>query len=261
MIYGLLLDPKTGIAGDMLIGSLAWMLKEKKGKKELSNLTNKFNDAAKSLGFQIQLSDKKDGYLVSTTSSREQMSFETLKNILQELSTTLEINSAYRDLAYQAINNLFRAEKYSHRHMFRTEYEEGPEQHMHLHEAHDAIIDVLFTAILLEKLRVDLQRVFVLKPIPLGKGMIKFSHGTLKVPVPAVQYLLKGIEDMFKQGNFRTELTTPTGLAILLALSPTPLKRSQQRRIGKKILKGKGYGHKKLKVENALIAHLVKSKD
>ncbi len=263
MTHGLLLDPRTGIAGDMLIGALSWIFQEKNGECALNQIVAEFNNSANEWGFRIQFNGMNGGYLVDTVSDEEQMPFETLKSILHQLGAKLRIGDSYLSLAYKSIENLFSAERHSHATMYGGDHGKTwankDKTKYHLHEAHDAIIDVLFTAVLLEKLDVNLQRVFVVKPIPLGRGTITFSHGTLKVPVPAVRHLMRNAaDDIFEQGHICEELTTPTGLAILLALSPIPLGREQYDNIGTKVFKGKGYGHKKLPIENSLIAYLVK---
>lgn len=261
--YGLLLDPRTGIAGDMLIGALSWILQQKNSEKELGLLVDEFNTLTNEWGFQIQLRKMSEGYLVTTVVCQEEMLFATLKSILHQLGTALGVGSAYLDLAHRSLENLFSAEMHSHKAMYSNDRGEPlvdkdqMKHQLHLHEAHDAIVDMLFTAMLLEKLKVDLQKIFVVKPIPLGRGTITFSHGTLEVPVPAVRYLMKSMGDIFEQGNINTELTTPTGLSILLALTPTPVERSQSDQVGKKLFVGKGYGHKKFSVENALTAYLI----
>jgi hypothetical protein len=57
-------------------------------------------------------------------------------------------------------------------------------------------------------------------PVSLGGGMITFSHGTLPVPAPATQNIIKRFNIPVKQGPVNFELFTPTGAAILAALFP-----------------------------------------
>lgn len=92
----------------------------------------------------------------------------------------------------------------------------------HLHEAgaDDALVDILGTLYLLEKLGIE---EIISSPVNLGGGFVKTSHGELPVPAPAVGELLKNIP-VYSHGS--SELTTPTGAALLVSLvnnfSPFP---------------------------------------
>ena len=93
---------------------------------------------------------------------------------------------------------------------------------VHLHEvgAVDAILDVVGAIWGLELLGVD--RVFC-GPIALGDGTVHAAHGVLPVPAPATLKLLEGLPVRSgPQGS--GELVTPTGAALVKVLSsgPTP---------------------------------------
>ena len=95
----------------------------------------------------------------------------------------------------------------------------APER-VHLHEvgAVDAIVDVVGAVWGFDLLGVD--RVYC-APISLGDGFVQAAHGTLPVPAPATLKLLEGI-------TVRTgppdsgELVTPTGAALVKVLSDGP---------------------------------------
>ena len=93
---------------------------------------------------------------------------------------------------------------------------------VHLHEvgAVDAILDVVGAIWGLELLGVE--RVFC-GPIALGDGSVRAAHGLLPVPAPATLKLLEGIPvSPGPEGS--GELVTPTGAALVRVLSsgPTP---------------------------------------
>ena len=90
-----------------------------------------------------------------------------------------------------------------------------PPAEVHFHEVggHDAIIDVVGTAIALELLGVDEVRS---APVALGHGTVRGAHGVLPSPPPAVAALLEGIPVLGV--DLAEELTTPTGAALLRAL-------------------------------------------
>jgi uncharacterized protein (TIGR00299 family) protein len=86
----------------------------------------------------------------------------------------------------------------------------------HFHEVggHDAIVDIVGTATALELLGVD---TVTSSAVATGTGVVRTSHGLLPNPVPAVVDLLEGIPSYGLDVN--AELTTPTGAAILAAMS------------------------------------------
>ena len=91
-----------------------------------------------------------------------------------------------------------------------------PPEQVHFHEvgALDAIIDVVGTCAALELLEVDQVHA---SPVANGIGMIRSAHGALPNPPPAVVELLR--EAPVYGLDIPIELTTPTGAALLAALS------------------------------------------
>lgn len=88
--------------------------------------------------------------------------------------------------------------------------------HVHFHEvgAIDSIADIVGSAIGLDYLNVD---EFTARSVPTGSGTVKAAHGIMPVPTPATATLLKGIP--LAASNIKTELTTPTGAAILATVA------------------------------------------
>ena len=91
-----------------------------------------------------------------------------------------------------------------------------PVDEVHFHEVggHDAIIDIVGTAAALEVLGVD---EITASSVALGTGMVSAAHGMLPNPSPAAVRLLQGIPTYGRATTI--ELTTPTGAALLSALS------------------------------------------
>ena len=87
---------------------------------------------------------------------------------------------------------------------------------VHFHEvgAVDSIADIVGTAIALDLLGIE--RIFA-SPVPTGHGFITIAHGRCSIPAPATAELLTGIP--LAASSVEAELTTPTGAAILAALS------------------------------------------
>jgi uncharacterized protein (TIGR00299 family) protein len=83
---------------------------------------------------------------------------------------------------------------------------------VHFHEvgAIDSIADIVGSAIGLDYLNID---EFTSRSVPTGHGTIKAAHGIMPIPTPATAALLKGAP--LAASTIKTELTTPTGAAIL----------------------------------------------
>ncbi len=83
---------------------------------------------------------------------------------------------------------------------------------VHFHEvgALDSIADIVGSAIGLDYLNID---EFTSRSVPTGHGTIKAAHGIMPIPTPATAALLKGAP--LAPSPIKTELTTPTGAAIL----------------------------------------------
>jgi len=84
----------------------------------------------------------------------------------------------------------------------------------------DSILDVVMAAYCIKK--VAASAVFA-TPIKPGRGLIKIAHGTHPVPPPATMQLLLGMPVATTPAAITAEnieLSTPTGVAILKALSP-----------------------------------------
>ena len=86
---------------------------------------------------------------------------------------------------------------------------------VHLHELGglDTILDVVGVFLGMELLKIE--RVFA-SPLPLGSGYIQSAHGTIPLPAPATLALLEGVPIVGSE--FKKELVTPTGAAILTSL-------------------------------------------
>ncbi|HXT17748.1 MAG TPA: nickel pincer cofactor biosynthesis protein LarC [Gemmatimonadaceae bacterium] len=95
-----------------------------------------------------------------------------------------------------------------------------PPEEVHLHEvgAVDAILDVVGTIWGLEKLGIE--RVYC-GPIALGDGTVRAAHGLLPVPAPATLKLLEG-HPVRPGPESSGELVTPTGAALVRVLSSGP---------------------------------------
>jgi uncharacterized protein (TIGR00299 family) protein len=86
---------------------------------------------------------------------------------------------------------------------------------VHFHEvgALDSIADIAGSAIALDLLAVER---FTSSTVATGSGTVKCAHGVMPVPAPATAQLLMGVP--LRPCPIRSELTTPTGAAILTSI-------------------------------------------
>lgn len=122
-----------------------------------------------------------------------------------------------------------------------------PLEEVHFHEvgAIDSIVDIVGTAILINKINPDR---IISSVVNDGYGFIECAHGTMAVPVPATSEIFAESKVKFRQIDIDTELVTPTGAAIISELAEdfTTLPAMVIEKIGW------GTGSKDLKIPNVL---------
>ncbi len=122
-----------------------------------------------------------------------------------------------------------------------------PLEEVHFHEvgAIDSIIDIVGTAVLINKINPD---IIISSVVNDGYGFIECAHGTMSVPVPATSEIFANSNVKFRQIDIDTELVTPTGAAIIAELAEdfTTLPAMVTDKIGW------GTGSKDLKIPNVL---------
>jgi pyridinium-3,5-bisthiocarboxylic acid mononucleotide nickel chelatase len=195
-------DPSFGASGDMFLGGLA----------DLVGSTDELVQGLATLGI--------DGYSIhSETVTRNGIA---ANRVYVETTPThtarrwLEIDEL---IAEADLPDFVRA---GSRRTFRRLGEVEAQQHqvdindVHFHEvgAIDAIVDIVGTWILLDRLDV---RNVVVGPVGIGHGTVKAAHGLLPLPAPATSGLLVGMPVRSLDTNMET--CTPTGAALLRELS------------------------------------------
>jgi len=122
-----------------------------------------------------------------------------------------------------------------------------PLENVHFHEvgAIDSIIDIIGTAVLINKINPDIIYSSVVND---GYGFIECAHGTIPVPVPATSEIFAASQVVTRQIDIDTELVTPTGAAIIAELASTygVMPTMNVKKIGW------GAGTKELKIPNIL---------
>ncbi len=133
------------------------------------------------------------------------------------------------ELVSRVLETLFKAEAEAHG---------EPIEEVHLHEAGspDTIIDIVGAVYILERAGLSREEIYG-TPLAIGRGPIKFSHGVAQAPVPAVVQILKATGYPVIGRAIETEISTPTGVALLVNLVGRVIHTYPLMRI-----KGIGYG-------------------
>ena len=199
---GLIFDPFAGISGDMTVGALLdlglpleWL------QRFVAGL---------GLGDVRVAAERVDRKGIAATRLLLELPHEHAHRHLHHVVKIIEgtgVGPEVRDRAVHAFTLLAQAEAEVHG--------TTPEK-VHFHEvgAADAIIDILSAVAGCAELGVS---EFYTRPVALGRGWVEMAHGNFPVPPPAVLKLLRGIE--VTDPSFEGECTTPTGAALLAALT------------------------------------------
>jgi uncharacterized protein (TIGR00299 family) protein len=135
--------------------------------------------------------------------SKKSRDFKEIKSLLENcpLSETVKSNSL------NIFEKLARAEARIHGCALED---------VHFHELGgiDALVDIVGTALCLEKL--GIHKITASK-LPLGSGFVDCQHGKLPIPAPATIEILKDVPVYGTESS--NELVTPTGAAIIACLA------------------------------------------
>ncbi len=197
-----------GVSGDMVLGALVDVgLSIDSLRNELSKLGVQGYDIEASPDSRSAIS----GTRVSVKTSSATQPRRNLRDILSLIDES-RLSPSVKEKATRIFRRLAQAESRVH----RVEIDQ-----VHFHEvgAVDAIVDIVGTACGLELLGVD--QVYC-SSIPPGSGTVKAEHGRLPVPAPATVELMALANAPFAPPSPHapvTELSTPTGVAIMTTLS------------------------------------------
>jgi uncharacterized protein (TIGR00299 family) protein len=198
-----ILDPFSGIAGDMMLGALVDVGLDPEWLRALPARLG-LDDVA----VRIQRVRRSDIVCTKVDFDIPPQPHGRGISEIREIMARAELPSSVRDRADAAFTALAIAEGEIHG--------VAPER-VHLHEvgAVDAILDIVGSIWGLELLGVE--RVYC-GTIALGDGSVKAAHGVLPVPAPATLKLLEG-HPVRPGPEGAGELVTPTGAALVRVLS------------------------------------------
>lgn len=203
----ILIDPFSGISGDMIIGALLHLGGDfKKLKKDLSKtgVLKNFNIS----WAEDRTNSIKAGNLIISPKKKKisPLSFNEQKKII----SSSDIGNEIKNKSLNMLEKLAESEAISHG--IRKDK-------VVFHElgGWDTIIDLVGISNLLTNMKIEKIYTF---PINVGRGKFKTSHGYFISPAPATEKLLKGFP-IYREGEI--ENTTPTGAVFLNCFSkPVP---------------------------------------
>ncbi len=204
----LYIEPYSGIAGDMFAAAMSGLF------PDLKFLYDGINSLPIHNEFEIDLKNiQKKGIaakqfkvkLINQKSHTHHHHGRTLAEIISIIEAADKIKVEAKELAISIFRKLAEAESTVHGTLTDK---------VHFHEvgAIDAIVDITSAAIMIVELSPD---EIISAPISVGRGTVKSAHGVIPVPSPATAELIKNKPVNYTSIN--TELTTPTGAAILAA--------------------------------------------
>ncbi len=202
----LFIDCSNGVSGDMLLGGLI----------DLGVPYDVINKPLESLGFSedyaLKYEESKSFNLRGIKVSVEDRSSNQKHRKwidIQKMIVSSGLNSILKDRVLKVFGILADAESFVHG-------IQKDEVHFHEIGAIDSLVDIIGVCAAVEYL--NLKYIICDYP-PAGSGFVNTSHGQLPVPVPAVVELAKTHNiKLFSNEHLCGELTTPTGLALLIAL-------------------------------------------
>ncbi len=208
----------AGLSGDMMLGALV----------DLGANMEKMVAAIKSLegvagcrNLKVEIKEvKRRGFRAKKVEIKadepNRLDGSTLIGEVQNSARHLNLSAKAQNLALRTVKTLVETEAKLHGENVEA---------VHLHEAGsiDTLADILGSTVALEDLGLLDAQIYS-TPIAVGGGSFTFSHGIVSSPAPAVVEMLASKGFLMLGGPVDSELTTPTGAAILtnIASGVTP---------------------------------------
>ena len=210
------IDPSiAGISGDMLLASLIDAGANAQAIQEILNLIPEHYSRCKSIILKTEYV-RTHGFRacrinLEISEEEDETSADQFTTANERIIKNSKLSQRASDFALGSIRALVEVESQLH----------GTNVHeTHLHEAGsaDTLADVLGVAAAVDSLEL-FDGDIVSTPVAVGGGHVKFSHGTLSIPAPAVMEIVRRNHIPILGGPEEIELATPTGVCMLANLA------------------------------------------
>jgi pyridinium-3,5-bisthiocarboxylic acid mononucleotide nickel chelatase len=203
----------AGVSGDMFLGTLLDLGANPKRLIAALKLLENPELGYKNVEIKIEQTKRKEFRATKvdvTAQTQNKKNGSELIEIVEKLSLKTSLSEKAIEFASNVIKTLVNAEASIHGNDLSN---------AHLHEVGlvDTPAEIVGTALCLDDLGLFEAKIYS-TPVAVGGGSLKFSHGTVSNPAPATLSILQQNHFQFKGGPIETELTTPTGAAILVNL-------------------------------------------
>jgi len=204
----------AGISGDMFLGALihvgADVNKVVSAIKSLENQVYGYKNVKINVQ-QVLQKEFKATKIDVTAESTSRKNGSKLVEIIEKNAKNLKLSAKAQQFASNVIRTLVNAEAKLHGKALSN---------AHLHEVGlvDTPAEIIGAAVAMEDLGLFNAGIYA-TPVSVGGGLFKFSHGTLSSPAPATLEIFRSKNFPIKGGPVESELTTPTGAAILVNLA------------------------------------------
>ncbi len=209
---------QSGISGDIFLAALLDLIDNpkiilnelKELRNELSGISVLDIDLIKVSRSGVQVNQVK----INIKESKSSRTAAKLKSALNSYLTKRSFSDLAKTYANNVLESLIQAEAEVHGKL---------NEKIHLHELSsvDTLIDIIGVSKILDILGVFKDDFKVLcSKLPLGGGEIESAHGKLPIPAPATVKILEKSKIITFNGPIESELTTPTGAALLVNLKP-----------------------------------------
>ncbi len=205
-----------GISGDMFLSALVDCGADRiKILKKIRLLENLFTGSViKNIDFLTTESNgiKATKFHLDLEERNSERSATEMLKIMVKCCNTAKLSESGRQFAINSLRAIIKVESAIHN--------KSP-KNLHLHEASsiDTAADLIGSAVALEDLDLFDDTIFYTTKVAVGGGITRFSHGIIPNPTNAVLEMLKNLKIPIVGGPVESEVTTPTGVAILFGLN------------------------------------------
>jgi uncharacterized protein (TIGR00299 family) protein len=212
------IDPQVaGISGDMFLSALVDCgANENKIINNIKMIEKLFSDTRiKKIEFINSESNgiRATKFLFEVEEKTLERNASEMLRILANCCDVTNLSEMARKFVMETMKTIIRVES-------RIHDKEVKDLHLHESSSIDTAADLIGSATALDDLNLFYDTTFYSTKVAVGGGTTQFSHGTIPNPTNAVLEIFRILEIPIAGGPVHSEMTTPTGAAILAGLNP-----------------------------------------